>query len=147
MNNLAHLILIGFWLFGIVVAEGVLSTFFAIILPFWAWYLVWSIWQYILELFKNHLTFVSIYHTLSIVKLLHAENKMGLADLIFEDYTPSPAEMMDEINAMLDKEELDLRMEEAKKVIKSLHDGTWQADYSQVNITGLSTNLVKSPNS
>lgn len=72
---------------------------------------------------------------------------MGLADLIFEDYTPSPAEMMDEINAMLDKEELDLRMEEAKKVIKSLHDGTWQADYSQVNITGLSTNLVKSPNS
>jgi hypothetical protein len=39
MNNLAHLILIGFWLFGIVVAEGVLSTFFAIILPFWAWYL------------------------------------------------------------------------------------------------------------
>lgn len=32
------------------------------------------------------------------------------------------------------KKELDRRMEEAKKVIKSLHDGTWQADYSQVNI-------------
>lgn len=41
-----------------------------------------------------------ITYTISIVKVA-GEDEMGLADLIFEDYTPSPAEMMDEVNALL----------------------------------------------
>lgn len=33
-------ILICVWLFGIVLAKGFWSTFFAVVFPLWAWYLV-----------------------------------------------------------------------------------------------------------
>jgi len=29
-----------FWIAGVVLAKGFLSTFFAVFIPFWAWYLV-----------------------------------------------------------------------------------------------------------
>jgi len=40
MNRLANLILLFTWIAGIVIAQGFWSTFFAIIIPFWSYYLV-----------------------------------------------------------------------------------------------------------
>ena len=40
MNKLASLILFFTWIAGIVIAQGFWSTFFAIIIPFWSYYLV-----------------------------------------------------------------------------------------------------------
>jgi len=40
MNRLANLILLFTWIAGIVIAQGFWSTFFAIIVPFWSYYLV-----------------------------------------------------------------------------------------------------------
>ena len=37
---MTQLILTIFWVVGAVLAKGFWSTFFAVILPFWAWYLV-----------------------------------------------------------------------------------------------------------
>ena len=40
MMYLAKLVSIVVWVFGIVLAKGFWSTFFAVIFPLWAWYLV-----------------------------------------------------------------------------------------------------------
>lgn len=40
MKHLCSLILTIMWVAGIVIAKGFWSTFFAIVLPLWAWYLV-----------------------------------------------------------------------------------------------------------
>jgi len=40
MNRLANLILLFTWIAGIVIAQGFWNTFFAIIIPFWSYYLV-----------------------------------------------------------------------------------------------------------
>lgn len=40
MKQLMSLILLFLWLVGIVIAKGFWSTFFAIIFPFWSYYLV-----------------------------------------------------------------------------------------------------------
>ena len=40
MSKLANLILLFVWIAGIVLAKGFWSTFFAIIIPFWSYYLV-----------------------------------------------------------------------------------------------------------
>ena len=40
MKSLAQLIGLVVWVFGIVLAKGFWSTFFAVIFPLWAWYLV-----------------------------------------------------------------------------------------------------------
>jgi hypothetical protein len=34
-----RLILIVVWIFGVILAKGAMSTFFAFIMPFWGWYL------------------------------------------------------------------------------------------------------------
>jgi hypothetical protein len=39
MKQLVQLIALAIWITGIVVAKGVWSTFFAVIIPFWSWYL------------------------------------------------------------------------------------------------------------
>lgn len=44
MNSLVSLILLIFWLAGIILANGFWSTFFAIIFPLWAYYLVVEQW-------------------------------------------------------------------------------------------------------
>jgi hypothetical protein len=40
MKSLVSLVLLGFWLVGIVIAKGFWSTFFAVVFPFWGYYLV-----------------------------------------------------------------------------------------------------------
>ena len=40
MNKLANLILLFTWIAGIVIAQGFWSTFFAIFVPLWSYYLV-----------------------------------------------------------------------------------------------------------
>ena len=40
MNTIARLILLFTWIAGIVIAQGFWSTFFALFLPLWAYYLV-----------------------------------------------------------------------------------------------------------
>ena len=40
MKHLVSLLLMFVWLWGIVLAKGVISTFFAVIIPFWSCYLV-----------------------------------------------------------------------------------------------------------
>lgn len=40
MNRLANIILLFTWIAGIVIAQGFWSTFFAIIVPLWSYYLV-----------------------------------------------------------------------------------------------------------
>jgi len=40
MKELCEFILAAFWVIGIVIANGFWSTLFALIIPFWAWYLV-----------------------------------------------------------------------------------------------------------
>lgn len=40
MIHLISLLLMFLWLWGIVLAKGALSTFFAVIVPFWSYYLV-----------------------------------------------------------------------------------------------------------
>jgi len=39
MINLLKLVSFVIWVFGIVLAKGFWSTFFAVIFPLWAWYL------------------------------------------------------------------------------------------------------------
>lgn len=39
MTSLYKLVVIAVWIFGIIVAKGFWSTFFAVCIPFWAWYL------------------------------------------------------------------------------------------------------------
>ena len=40
MKHFTGLILVLLWLLGIVLAKGFWSTFFAVVLPIWGWYLV-----------------------------------------------------------------------------------------------------------
>lgn len=40
MSYLVRLVLLAAWLMGIVIAKGFWSTFFAIVFPLWAYYLV-----------------------------------------------------------------------------------------------------------
>lgn len=40
MYYLVRLVLLAAWMIGIVIAKGFWSTFFAVIFPFWAYYLV-----------------------------------------------------------------------------------------------------------
>ena len=40
MSGIFNIIALAIWVSGIVIAQGFLSTFFAVIFPFWAWYLV-----------------------------------------------------------------------------------------------------------
>jgi hypothetical protein len=40
MNTIARLILLFTWIAGIVIAQGFWSTFFAIFVPLWSYYLV-----------------------------------------------------------------------------------------------------------
>ena len=40
MKELVQLILVVLWIAGIVIAKGFWSTFFAIFVPIWSWYLV-----------------------------------------------------------------------------------------------------------
>jgi len=40
MKYIANLLLTLMWIAGIVIAKGFWSTFFAIVMPFWAYYLV-----------------------------------------------------------------------------------------------------------
>ena len=40
MKDLSYLILVVSWIFGVVLAQGFWSTLYAIIVPFWSWYLV-----------------------------------------------------------------------------------------------------------
>lgn len=40
MKSIVSLISIVVWIGGIVIANGFWSTFFAVVMPFWAWYLV-----------------------------------------------------------------------------------------------------------
>ena len=40
MKTITRIIATFIWIAGIVIANGFWSTFFAIIMPFWAWYLV-----------------------------------------------------------------------------------------------------------
>lgn len=42
MANLARLAAFAVWVFGIVLAKGFWSTFFAVIFPLWAWYLTFE---------------------------------------------------------------------------------------------------------
>lgn len=39
-TTIGRVLLIAAWVSGIVIANGFWSTFFAVIIPFWAWYLV-----------------------------------------------------------------------------------------------------------
>ena len=39
MKSIAKLVAIAIWVAGIVIANGFWSTFFAIFVPLWAWYL------------------------------------------------------------------------------------------------------------
>ncbi len=39
-DYLAAFILIATWIAGVVIAKGIWSTLFAIMIPFWAWYLL-----------------------------------------------------------------------------------------------------------
>lgn len=39
MKAMAHLVLIVLWISGIYLANGFWSTFFAVMIPFWAYYL------------------------------------------------------------------------------------------------------------
>lgn len=39
MRNIAGVIAFLIWMCGIVIAKGFWSTFFAVCIPFWAWYL------------------------------------------------------------------------------------------------------------
>lgn len=38
--TIGRVLLIAAWVSGVVIAQGFWSTFFAVIIPFWAWYLV-----------------------------------------------------------------------------------------------------------
>lgn len=38
-KGIAGLVMIPTWVFGIVIAKGFWSTFFAVIIPLWSWYL------------------------------------------------------------------------------------------------------------
>jgi hypothetical protein len=40
MSSLVSLICLFIWLSGIIIAKGFISTFFAVLVPFWAYYLV-----------------------------------------------------------------------------------------------------------
>lgn len=40
MKSLVQLVLLALWVFGIVLAKGFWSTFFAVIFPLWSYYLV-----------------------------------------------------------------------------------------------------------
>lgn len=40
MRYLVSLIMLAVWITGIVLAKGFWSTFFAVIIPLWSWYLV-----------------------------------------------------------------------------------------------------------
>lgn len=40
MKSLVQLVLLALWVFGIVLAKGFWSTFFAVIIPFYSYYLV-----------------------------------------------------------------------------------------------------------
>lgn len=40
MKELVQFIGVVIWIAGVVIAKGFWSTFFAVICPFWAWYLV-----------------------------------------------------------------------------------------------------------
>ncbi len=40
LNKPAQLLAVIFWLAGLVIANGFWSTFFALFIPLWAWYLV-----------------------------------------------------------------------------------------------------------
>lgn len=39
-TTIGRVLLIAAWVSGVVIAQGFWSTFFAVIIPFWAWYLV-----------------------------------------------------------------------------------------------------------
>ena len=38
MKGIAGLITLPLWIIGVIITKGFWSTFFAIIIPFWAWY-------------------------------------------------------------------------------------------------------------
>lgn len=40
MKELVRMIAVAIWIAGIIIAKGFWSTFFAVIIPFWSWYLV-----------------------------------------------------------------------------------------------------------
>ena len=40
MHSIIQFIAVVSWIAGVVIAKGFWSTFFAVIIPFWSWYLV-----------------------------------------------------------------------------------------------------------